>query len=122
MKLRRMTLIALVAAQSQLAACGYFDLDGDDEKPASATHHAPTPAAAPGYPKKFEGYVMSAFAITVDEQPYEDMEDFYTQELDRLPEKVAAAGYDSEWKVSFEAEVGLSDLWRNMEVFVAPNG
>jgi len=69
---------------------------------------------------RFTGYINSAFEVIVDGEEYADMEDFYTQELDRLPEKVANAGYGEDWDVRLDAELGLSDLWNNMKVFIAP--
>jgi len=77
-------------------------------------------AVVPTDPKTFEGFVGGAFEVTVDSQKFLDMEDFYTQEVENLPEKVAAAGYDSSWSASFDAEVGLSDLWRSMTVYISP--
>lgn len=67
----------------------------------------------------FNGSVVSAFAITVDGVRYEDSEDFYTQEVMRLPSKVAAAGY-SGWDATFDAVLGFNDLARDMMVYIAP--
>ena len=67
----------------------------------------------------FRGYVLSAFAVTVDGREYFDMEDFYTQELAALPEKVAEAGYEG-YEVQLDAQLGISDLWHKMAVYVAP--
>jgi hypothetical protein len=69
---------------------------------------------------EFKGYVASAFELTVDGVTYQDMEDFYTQERERLQEKVIAAGYEDDWEAAFNAEIGLTDLWHNMTVFIAP--
>jgi hypothetical protein len=68
----------------------------------------------------FRGYVAGAFELTVDSVKYQDMEDFYTQELTRLPGRVYAAGYDESYDVTLAAEVGLSDLWHHMTVYMAP--
>ena len=68
----------------------------------------------------FKGFVNSAFELTVDDEKYNDMEDFYTKELGRLPNKVAAAGYDSSWRTTFDAQVGMNDLWQDMKVFISP--
>jgi hypothetical protein len=68
------------------------------------------------------GSVVSAFPVTVDGMPYPDLENFYTQELKRLPEKVRAAGFDDSYKVEFNANVGFTDLWNGMSVFVLANG
>lgn len=54
-------------------------------------------------PVQFMGFVGGAFPVTVDAVGYEDSEDFFTEELARLPSKVAAAGYDNSWTVTFEA-------------------
>lgn len=67
----------------------------------------------------FNGSVVSAFAITVDGVRYDDSEDFYTQEVQRLPAKVAAAGYPN-WETSFDAVLGFNDLAHDMMVYIAP--
>jgi hypothetical protein len=67
----------------------------------------------------FNGSVTSAFAITVDGVRYDDSEDFYTQEVQRLPEKAAAAGYAG-WETKFDAVLGFSDLSRDMVVYISP--
>lgn len=68
----------------------------------------------------FQGFVNSAFELTVDGIKYNDLEDFYTQELKSLPAKVIAAGYDSSWRSTFDAQVGMNDLWQNMTVYISP--
>lgn len=68
-----------------------------------------------------QGTVVSAFQISVDGKSYADSEDFYSQELGRLGEKIAAAGYAG-WQARFEAVLGFNDLSRGMTVFVAPTG
>lgn len=68
----------------------------------------------------FSGFIVSAFEVTVDGVEYADMEDFYTQELDRLPAKVREAGYGEEYAVKFAADIGFTDLWESMTVYTAP--
>jgi hypothetical protein len=70
----------------------------------------------------FLGFVANAFEVTVDGTVYQDLEDFYTQEMDRLPEKVQAAGYDPSYKIDLEAEIGFSDLWNGMQVYLLSTG
>jgi hypothetical protein len=67
----------------------------------------------------FNGAVTSAFAITVDGIRYDDSEDFYTQEVQRLPDKAAAAGYEG-WETKFDAVLGFGDLARDMVVYISP--
>lgn len=67
----------------------------------------------------FKGYVVSAFDLQVDGESYLDMEDFYTKEVSQLPDKVFKAGYDSSYEVSFEADIGFSDLWKDMTVTIS---
>ncbi|MFK7823585.1 MAG: hypothetical protein AB8G05_05485 [Oligoflexales bacterium] len=67
----------------------------------------------------FEGYISNAFEVSVDGLPYDDLEDFYTQESENLKEKVIAAGYDESYEVFFDAEIGFKDLWQNMTVYIS---
>ncbi|MBF0442392.1 MAG: hypothetical protein HQK54_10850 [Oligoflexales bacterium] len=68
---------------------------------------------------QFRGYVVNAFSVTVEGTEYLDMEDFYTQATNHLPEKVKNAGHDSTYKASFKAQIGLRDLWNNMDVYIS---
>lgn len=68
------------------------------------------------------GYVVSAFSVTVDGKSYGDLEDFYTQELNRLPERMKAAGFDDTYTFEFDAKVGFEDLWHNMTVYILAAG
>jgi len=65
------------------------------------------------------GSVVSAFQLTVDGRVYQDSEDFYSQEILRLQDKVAEAGY-SGWDARFEAVLGFNDLASGMTVYAAP--
>lgn len=109
---------ALLAA-TLLAGCGTKDQIGDA---LAGTASDPKLQASPApAPVLLRGAVAGAFQLTVDGVAYRDSEDFYTSELERLPERVAAAGYDTEGlEVRFSARVGLSDLWAGMQVFMAP--
>lgn len=123
-----LTTCSVLAACTLQTGCGFFinDRDDDDRAPAAVqAAPAPVPAAPladvkPSGPVTFEGYVQSAFEVTVDGAAYPDIESFYTAESGRLPERVAAAGYDATWSPAFEAQVGLADLWREMTVYIAP--
>lgn len=66
-----------------------------------------------------EGSVVGAFEVEVDGIAYADIEDFYAQESARLPEKIESLGYEG-YEVTFEAEIGYTDLTRGMTVFLAP--
>ena len=76
-------------------------------------------ATPPNESVEFHGAVTSAFSITVDGVRYEDSEDFYTQEVQRLPAKVESAGYTG-WTAKFDAVLGFSDLSRDMTVYISP--
>ena len=93
-------------------SCGSFPRSADSAKGSDSSAQATTAT--------FQGFVNSAFELTVDGAKYNDMEDFYTQELKRLPAKVTAAGYDSSWRATFDAQVGMNDLWQNMTVYISP--
>lgn len=69
---------------------------------------------------KFQGYLMSAFDISVDGKQYDDSEDFYTQKVDELEEQKAEAGY-GDYTVKFEASIGLDDIKQGMKVYVVPS-
>jgi hypothetical protein len=71
-------------------------------------------------PVQFEGYLLSAFNITVDGEHYADSEDFYTNQLVRLNDLKNEAGYE-EYMLELEASIGLDDLKSNMRVFIAPS-
>jgi hypothetical protein len=66
--------------------------------------------------------VLNAFGVTVNGQPYADLEAFYTEQLASLPKLAQGAGYDSSYQTTFVANVGFSDLWTNMTVYIAPTG
>ena len=67
---------------------------------------------------EFKGYVPSAFDVTVDGESYLDLEDFYTEELGRLPERVQEAGYPADFEIELDARIGFSDLWSDMAVYI----
>ncbi|MCX6111180.1 MAG: hypothetical protein NTZ90_16415 [Proteobacteria bacterium] len=77
-------------------------------------------AAASTGPINFTGFVLNAFGVTVDGQPYGDLEAYYTAEVTKLPELAKAAGYDSSYTVRFDANIGFADLWTDMVVYIAP--
>ena len=113
-------LLLMIGAASGCGSVFNFGDDKDEESSTDATANAakkPTPAPIP---KAFEGYVGGTFEVTVDGVVYADMEDFYTKEEARLPEKVRQAGYDDSWSVEFKAAVGFSDLWHDMTVYLSP--
>lgn len=107
-----MRAILLTTATVLISSCG---TQPSKEQNSSSLASPPTTEGS-----VFQGYVNSAFEVTVDGEKYNDMEDFYTKELARLPKKVATAGYDASWSVAFDAQVGMSDLWQNMKVYVSP--
>jgi hypothetical protein len=113
-----------------LSICGSLAGCGDDlfSESDTSSYHQPesewrTSAAHPqtglGGRATLSGSVVSAFQITVDDVRYEDSEDFYSQEVERLSQKVGAAGYAG-WEARFEAVVGFTDLAQGMKVYVAP--
>lgn len=119
-----MNTLALLAILMALAGCGDEPRDGesmpyDADTPLETT--ATKKAARPKTPA-FTGYVLSAFDVTVDGVSYRDLEDFYTQELGRLPEKAREAGFDESYTFTLDARVGFKDLWVDMEVYVSPMG
>lgn len=68
-----------------------------------------------------QGYVVSAFSMTVDGQQYADTEAFYTAEMKTLSAQVAKAGYAG-YTMKFDAQIGLADLTADMFVFAESVG
>lgn len=97
-------------------SCGRED---SQQSGASSNANVSDRGAASNSNVTFNGAVTSAFAITVDGVRYDDSEDFYTQEVQRLPDKAAAAGYDG-WETKFDAVLGFGDLARDMVVYISP--
>lgn len=65
---------------------------------------------------ELKGSITSAFDVTVDGADYPDLETFYTEEVGRLPEKVAEQGYEG-WDAKFDAKIGFTDLYSGMKLF-----
>lgn len=63
------------------------------------------------------GYVVSAWDVVVDGESYTDTEDYYTQQLEALHGMAEEEGYRG-WDISFDAQIGLTDLKFGMKVFV----
>lgn len=115
-------LFKVIAFSTCLGACGDTGIplvDGSSSSDSSTQIGPDYTTSYEGPTLGFSGYVASAFSLSVDGVDYFDMEDFYTTELANLPDKVAAAGYEG-YEVQFDAQIGLSDLWHNMAVYVAP--
>ena len=96
-----------------LISCGSDDSSSNHDS-LSSDNDAPVD----GDTVVFYGYIPSAFEVVVDGEPYFDLEDFYTKELLRLPKKVKDAGYSDVYRITFDAEIGFSDLWNDMTVYV----
>lgn len=70
-------------------------------------------------PFSIQGSISGAFDVKVDGKRYDDIESFYSSELDRLPAKLEKAGY-KDYSPDLQAELGFKDLTENMDVFIAP--
>ena len=108
-----------------LFACGRDTKD--QEAKTDSTGTATTTAtvqstAADATGVSFRGFVVSAFTVSVDGINYKDMEDFYTNEIGRLPDKAKAAGYDASYTVSLDAQIGFKDLYNGMDVYIEASG
>ena len=66
----------------------------------------------------FKGYIGGMFEITVDGVSYEDSESWYNAEMEKIPARLEAAGYEGD-NFDFQAEVGLDDFWNKTKVNVA---
>jgi hypothetical protein len=65
-----------------------------------------------------KGSAQYAFELTVDDQEFADIEDYYTQQVDVLKDKVIEAGYDVD-RIEFTGKLGFADFIKDMSVFVA---
>lgn len=119
--MKTMSMITFVIGS--LVACGqqpnYTDPKVTDQKDTTAEDTTTKKDSLP--PMGIDGYISNAFDLTVDDERYSDSEDFYTRELDRLTEEAVEAGYE-DWKLTFDAKIGLVDLKYGMNVFVASPG
>ena len=68
---------------------------------------------------EFAGFVGGVFEIEVDGINYADSETYYTEEMNKLPEKLEQAGYVG-YEFELDAEVGFEDLWNSMTVYISP--
>ena len=119
----KLTTIFITASVLVAVGCG----DGALHQGSSSTSSAPTPAengktSDSATPLPFTGYVLNAFDVKVDGQSYTDLEDYFTKEVTRLPSRLKEAGYSSNDRATFEAQIGFRDLWTNMDVYVSPTG
>lgn len=119
-----MNTLALLVILIALAGCGDEPRDGESMPYDANTPVETTATKKAAHPKTpaFAGYLLSAFDVTVDGVAYRDLEDFYTQELGRLPDKARKAGFDDSYTFTLDAQVGFKDLWVDMEVYVSPMG
>ena len=82
--------MVFTTAAVMLASCG-TEKGQTDQKPTEVAKPAfggdKAPAKDDTAALQFKGFVGGAFPITVDGISYEDSEDFYTKELQNLPEK-----------------------------------
>jgi hypothetical protein len=110
---------ALILFSVLVAACGAKDSTWQKAFVGTASD----PALQESQDLELAGSVAGAFDLTVDGQGYSDIEQFYTAESARLPERVEEAGYSTEGlRVVFAAQVGLSDFWQGMTVYSNPIG
>jgi len=107
-----------------LVGCG-VDLNKADDTQgqtnAKKNEEKPQEDTAVKEPVALRGYVSSAFDLTVDGDHYTDSEDFYTAQLDKLEGEKYAGGYD-DYKMTFDAKIGLNDLKQGMLVYIAGQG
>jgi hypothetical protein len=105
-------ILILITITLVLSACGEEEKDCDKDN--SCPYEEPEKESF-----LISGSVISAFTIRVDGKKYLDIEDFYSQEISRLPAKIEAAGHFG-YEVALEGELGYSDLINGMQVFLAP--
>ena len=113
------TFFSIISVSLILMACGVnFQDDPNALKGKGSNDPSPTPnASLASRTVTLKGYVSSAFDVTVDQISYNDTESFYTAKLDELTVQ-AAQDYPG-YTVRLIGEIGLSDLARGMDVYVA---
>lgn len=122
-------IIGFIVVSSGLLACGTSPCKDTDSSNgqclASSSDQSNQQAKSKEGPSKaggyLEGYVASAFQMTVDGNTYADSEAFYTHQLDTLATQVAEQGYDG-YSMEFDAQIGLNDLKYGMQVYVVAEG
>lgn len=72
-------------------------------------------------PVFLKGSISSGFHMTVDGTTYADSEDFYSQKIDVLEAEKIESGYE-DYEMTFDAELGLTDLKNGMTVFAETAG
>jgi hypothetical protein len=114
--MKTMTTILMVAF---LSACGSMEdaQQAANAKDAKASEESSQALAAESF--SLDGYV-SPIAISVNGVQYRDSEDFYTKEIVRLQAEVKKQYPD--YKLSFDAAVGLRNFKTGMYVFLASAG
>ena len=103
-----------------ITACGQQPVSPETvtDSNTKATNAKNTSTAEQDEPTKIKGYLSNAFEVTVDGEKFGDSEAFYTDQIDRLTEEAVSNGYQ-DWKLTFDAEIGLADLKYGMDVFIA---
>jgi hypothetical protein len=108
-----LVILAIVA----FTGCGDASLDfktGKDNKSVATT----TTTTEKTVQKDFQGSVQYAFELTVNNEKFDDIESYYTAQVQSLPAKVTAAGYVAD-SVEFVGRLGFTDFVEDMEVYVA---
>lgn len=65
------------------------------------------------------GSISGAFDVIVDGEHYNDIEAYYSAEIERLGERVSEAGYE-DYSSELDAKLGFKDLTRDMMVYLSP--
>jgi len=107
---------------SSIAACGKAqdDLSAKDSKSAQADGTSATTTKAKSFSGVsggyLQGYLVSAFDLSVDGKQYSDSESYYSEQLGRIENEVVDGGY-SGYTLKFDAQIGLDDLKVGMKVY-----
>ena len=99
-----------------LTACNVEDMEGEEEGVYEAAY-----LGTENNEEIFKGYLGGVFEITVDGVKYDSSEDWYNKEIEKIPARLAEAGYpDAEFQ--FDAEVGLDDFAYDTKVNLQSQG
>jgi len=72
-------------------------------------------------PVYLRGYLSSSFTISVDDQSFEDSEDFYSAQIEKMEAEKIAQGFEG-YDLELKGRLGLADLKYGMSVYIESAG
>ena len=120
-KIKQKTVVA--AMSFLLMACGSVETQSplEEEESNNSSNNSEYSPYINSDSLYLRGSVSSGFDITVDGINYQDSESYYTEQIDKLEQEKIFEGYEG-YTLTFDAEVGLTDLKNGMTVFAEAMG